>query len=248
MDYQDHQFACLYDLANPGSQDTEFYISLGGTASCAVLDLGCGTGTLCCAFAGREHRVTGVDPAAAMLAVARSKRYADRVEWVECSAQTYRSEQRFDLVVMTGHAFQVLLTDADVLAVLKTMRRHLKESGTIAFESRNPRIDWVGEWTARSRILPGGQVVETVRTTGGDGEFVSFQTSYRVEARTLSTNSTLRFPSREHVKGLIACAGLAVRDLFGDWRAGPFDDARSREMVFIAELAPRPSSDALEKS
>jgi ubiquinone/menaquinone biosynthesis C-methylase UbiE len=237
MDYNDPQIAALYEVANPLAQDTEFYLSLVGVQSCSVLDLGCGTGTLCCALAERGHQVIGVDPAAAMLAVARSKTYAERVEWVESSAQTYRSRQRFDLIVMTGHAFQVLLSDADALAVLKTMRRHLKERGRVAFESRNPRMDWVGEWTARSRTLPGGQIAETLKITDADGEFISFQTSYRVLDRTLSTNSTLRFPSREHVEGLITRSGLVVRDLFGAWRAGPFEDARSREMIFIAEIA-----------
>src|SRR5215472_12063895 len=125
MDYHDPEIAAIYELANPLAQDAVFYLSLAGRKSFSVLDLGCGTGTLGCAFAECGHRVTGVDPAAAMLAVARSKPYADRVEWVESSAQAYRSERRFDLIVMTGHAFQVLLTDADAVAILETMRRHL---------------------------------------------------------------------------------------------------------------------------
>jgi SAM-dependent methyltransferase len=181
--------------------------------------------------------VTGVDGAAAMLAVARRKPYAERVEWVEASAETYRSQQRFDLIVMTGHAFQALLTDAGALAVLRTMRRHLKERGRAAFESRNPRADWVGEWTARSRMLSGGQLGESLNITEADGEFISFQTSYRVLDRTLSTSSTLRFSSREHIEALITHSGLRVREVFGDWSAGPFEPARSREMIFISELA-----------
>ena len=109
MDYQHAQIAELYDLFNSRAEDTDFYLSLAGAARpCSVLDLGCGTGTLCCGLAERGHRVTGVDPAAAMLAVARKKTHAERVEWVECSAQNYRSDRHFDLIVMTGHAFQVL--------------------------------------------------------------------------------------------------------------------------------------------
>lgn len=127
MDYQDPQIAAIYEMANPMAEDAEFYLCLAGPRSCSVLDLGCGTGTLCCALAERGHRVTGVDPAAAMLALARNKPHAERVEWIESSAQTYRSQRRFDLIVMTGHAFQVLLTDADALEVLKTMRVHLKQ-------------------------------------------------------------------------------------------------------------------------
>ena len=85
MDYQDARIAEVYDLANPWAQDADFYFSLAGPRPCRVLDLGCGTGTLCCALAEVGHRVTGVDPAAAMLAVARRKPHAELVEWVESS-------------------------------------------------------------------------------------------------------------------------------------------------------------------
>ena len=56
----------------------------------------------CCALAERGHRVTGVDPAATMLAVARRKPRAEQVEWVESSAQTYKAHRRFDLGVSHG--------------------------------------------------------------------------------------------------------------------------------------------------
>jgi 2-polyprenyl-3-methyl-5-hydroxy-6-metoxy-1,4-benzoquinol methylase len=240
MDYQNAQIAEIYDLANPWAPDYDFYLSLAGPRPCSVLDLGCGTGTLCCALAERGHRVTGVDPAAAMLAVAKSKPHADQVEWVESSAQSYKSHRRFDLIIMTGHAFQILLTDADALAVLQTMRGHLKERGRVAFETRNPRVDWAGEWGARPPLVhmsPGGQLVETLEITGTSGEFISFQTSYRLPHVTLTTSSTLRFPSREHVEALIARSGLVVRNVYGDWDASPFETARSREIIFIAEIA-----------
>jgi len=237
MDYQDPQIAAIYEMANPLAEDGEFFLSLAGTHSCSVLDLGCGTGTLCCALGERGHRVTGVDPAAAMLAIARSKPYAEHVEWIESSAQEYRSQRRFDLVIMTGHAFQVLLCDNEMLAALETMQRHLKEGGRVAFESRNPHVDWVGAWTGRSRVLSDGQITETITITGAEGEFISFQTSYVTPGGTLTTNSTLRFPSREHVLDLITRSGLMVRDVFGDWSAGSFKPECSREMIFVAEKA-----------
>ena len=240
MDYQQPQIAEIYDVANPQSQDTDFYLSLAGARPCSVLDLGCGTGVLCCALAELGHRVTGVDPAAAMLAVARRKPNAEHVEWLESSAQNYKSHLRFDLIVMTGHAFQILLTDADALALLETMRGHLKERGRVAFETRNPRVDWAGEWAARPPLVHtvrGEQLLETLKITGKDGEFISFQTSYRSPHATLTTDSILRFASREHVESLIARSGLVVRDVFGGWDAGPFEPARSRELIFVGEHA-----------
>jgi SAM-dependent methyltransferase len=240
MDYQERQIAEIYDLVNPWSQDADFYLSLTGLRPRSVLDLGCGTGTLCCALAERGHRVTGVDVAAAMLDVAKRKPHAEQVEWVESSAQSYQSHRRFDLIVMTGHAFQILLTDDDAVAVLDTMRGHLKERGRVAFETRNPSVDWVGEWAGRRREVHmplGGQLIETLDIRGKDGELISFRTSYRFPHVTLTTSSTLRFPSREHVEALIARSGQVLRDVLGDWDGGPFDAARSREVIFIAEIA-----------
>jgi ubiquinone/menaquinone biosynthesis C-methylase UbiE len=240
MDYHDRQIAEAYDVANPLAEDGRFYLGLAGRRPCNVLDLGCGTGALCCSLAERGHRVTGVDPAEAMLAVAKGKPFAEHVEWVESTAQSYRSPRRFDLIVMTGHALQTLLADTDILAALETMRFHLKGRGRVAFETRNPHVDWASEWAARPpRVLalPIGPVVETLKVTSKEGEFISFQTSYHFPHRTLPTNSALRFPTRDHVEGLIARSGLVFRDVFGDWNAGPFDAARSREIIFMAAKA-----------
>jgi 2-polyprenyl-3-methyl-5-hydroxy-6-metoxy-1,4-benzoquinol methylase len=240
MDYQNIQIAEIYDAANPVAEDGHFYLSLAGEQPCSVLDLGCGTGTLCCALAERGHRVTGVDPAAAMLDVAQSKPHADEVEWVESSAQGYRSQKRFELIVMTGHAFQCLLTDADMLATIETMRIHLNHGGRVAFESRNPSTDWAAEWAGRRRsiLMPGGEeVVEMLEVTNNDGEFISFQTSYEFARTSLTTNSILRFPSREHVEALLGRSQMVVGEVFGDWEENPFDAVRSREIIFRAEKA-----------
>ena len=237
MDYQDPKIAALYDLGNRLDLDAHFYLSLAGQRPSTVLDLGCGTGTLCCALADRGHRVTGVDPALAMLSVARTKPGSENVEWVQSSAQAYRSTQRFDLVFMTGNAFQGLLSDADTLAVLDTMRRHLNQGGRLAFDTRNPRIDWVNEWNARSRTLPGREIIETLKITAADAEFISFETSYRLPDTMLVTRSTLRFLSSQHVVRLINRSGLVVQHVFGDWNSTPFDPASSREMIFVAEIA-----------
>jgi SAM-dependent methyltransferase len=240
MNYNDPEIAEVYDVANALGPDGEFYLSQAGAIRCSVLDLGCGTGTLCCALAARGHRVTGVDPAAAMLKLARQKRWADRVKWVESSAQEYRSERRFDLVVMTGHAFQCLLNDEDALAVLETMRLHLAAGGRVAFETRNPRVDWAREWATKEplvHVVYGEEVVETLEVTDKEGEFVSFTTRYQFPQKRLTTSSTLRFLSREHLEELIGHSGLSVREVFGDWDASPFDGTRSREMIFVFQIA-----------
>lgn len=239
MDYQDARIAEIYDAVNPWGPDAEFYASLAGSEPLRVLDLGCGTGTLCCALAERGHQVTGVDPAAAMLAVARQKPYAEKIEWIESSAETYKTPQRFDLIIMTGHAFQCLLTDEDVLAAFGTMRLHLAEGARAAFETRNPRVDWASEWANRGPVVHtvnGERVVETLEVTSNEGEFVSFTTHFQFASERVLTRSRLRFPSREQVEGLMGRAGLRVNEVFGDWGEGSFGEERSREIVFVATV------------
>ena len=91
MNYQHVRLAGVYDLDNPWGQDNDFYFGLAGPVISRVLDLGCGTGTLCCALAQRGHQVTGVDPASPMLAIA--------------SRQTSRRKSGMDPLPGTGLSF-----------------------------------------------------------------------------------------------------------------------------------------------
>ncbi|CAM5400341.1 Trans-aconitate 2-methyltransferase [Mycolicibacterium aubagnense] len=110
-----------------------------------MLDLGCGTGQLTAALVdGRA--VVGVDPAGAMLDVAQRRPGGEKVDWIEADARTVRLGRKFDLIVLTGHAFQVFLTRDDRLAVLATIAAHLAPGGHFLFDSRNPMAEAWREW------------------------------------------------------------------------------------------------------
>ena len=137
-------YAERFSSAEPGRHLRSFIEALPPGSH--VLDLGCGTGLLAAAL-GEGGEVFGVDPAAAMLDVARRRAGGQRVTWVEADARTVRLGRRFDLIVMTGHAFQVLLTDDDQRAVCETIAAHLVPGGTFIFDSRNPAAEEWREWT-----------------------------------------------------------------------------------------------------
>jgi len=232
--YENPKLAAIYDLFCPWSPDRDFYLALAGDPPQHILDLGCGTGLLCDAYAARGHIVTGVDPTPAMLAVARQKPHGDAIEWVEAFAQQYRSEKRFDLIIMTGHAFQVLLSDEDVMAGLTTMRHHLKPSGRAVFESRNPAIDWAAEWNGTEEVTHQGITIrETTEVLSRVGDRVTFEQRYQFPDETLVSFSELRFLPKEAIEARLAAAGLRVEALFGDWDSSPFDAASSHEMIFV---------------
>ncbi|MBB5078041.1 class I SAM-dependent methyltransferase [Nonomuraea endophytica] len=78
--YTEPRLAELYDTLCAGRPDFAFYLPLVMEAG-SVLDVGCGTGELLIAArdAGHAGRLTGLDPADAMLGVARRRA---GVEWV----------------------------------------------------------------------------------------------------------------------------------------------------------------------
>jgi SAM-dependent methyltransferase len=237
--YVNPKLAEIYDLDSPWSIDRQFYLSLAGPSSQRILDLGCGTGLLCDAYAAKGHEVTGVDPSLAMLDVARRKPHGNEIEWIQSFAQTYQSDKLFDLIIMTGHAFQVLLEDVDILATFSIMRKHMKPGCITAFESRNPLIDWVREWDYDMVLeLPTGVVHESRRFVRMENDRMTFELRYQFPDETLVSTSELRFLSRKGIEERLAASGLCIDKVLGDWDATSFDERSSHEMIFIVRAMP----------
>jgi SAM-dependent methyltransferase len=153
LHYVDPRLVELYDHDNPRGADTDFYLALATELGAhRILDLGCGTGVLTRELAAVDGRyVIGVDPASAMLAIARRPPDAERVHWIEGDATalgTLQSEMAaVDLVVMTGNVAQVFLDDTEWAATLRAIDAVLRPGGHLAFESRNPDDCAWERWT-----------------------------------------------------------------------------------------------------
>lgn len=241
--YRDPDLTDFYDLENGWAPDTEFCRLLAADAR-AVLDLGCGTGLLAAALAGAGREVVGLDPAAAMLDVARARPGGDNVTWVEADARTFRCDRRFDLIVMTGHAFQCLLTDADQQALLATIAHHLAPQGRFIFDSRNPALaewrEWLPDESQRVIDHPRFGAVTAWNDVAHDAAtgIVTYWTYYRIEAtgKVFSADSRIRFTPKDLIAANIAAAGLAIDHWLGDWQGGPWH-AGAREIIPLGRAA-----------
>jgi SAM-dependent methyltransferase len=240
--YAADALARLYDHFNAWGAGDAFYLDLARKTGGPVLDLGCGTGMLACRIAAEGLPVAGADPSFNMLAIARARPGAELVDWIACGAESLRLAQRFDLIYMTGHAFQALLTDEHALAVLKSARRHLARDGRFVFETRNPATRAWLEWTpARSRriveALGQGRIEETVEAVA-DAAIVSLCHHYRLLDRGIERKGTsrIRFIDQAHLARLIAEAGLAPVAFFGDWDRAPCASG-SPEIIAVTEVA-----------
>jgi len=149
-------------------------------------------------------------------------------------------DDAFDLVVMTGHAFQVLVDDREIRAALAAIRSALTEGGRFAFETRNPLAREWERWTpdkAVEVVDAKGAKVRMSRqvTTTFDGHTVSFSHTFAssdwVEQQI--SHSTLRFLDAESLSSFLTEAGLAIEEQFGNWDRSPVT-AASPEIITIA--------------
>ncbi len=188
--------------------------------------------------------VVGADPAAAMLQLARA--LTERVEWIEADARTLDLERRFRLIYLTGHAFQVFLTDDDALAMLRAAVRHLLPDGLIAFDTRNPAAivwrNWTPAESAKIAEIPGlGRVEESVDTSFDEATGIaSIAHRYRfLDRGTEQTgHSRIRFIDRDRLAGLIERAGLWMENCYGWWDRKSFTSG-DEEIIVLAR--PRPT-------
>lgn len=244
----DHQFsdpglAGLYDAFCPWElrDDLAFYLPLVLSAR-AVLDVGCGTGMLLhrAREAGHTGRLCGLDPGAGMLARARLR--AD-IEWVLGDLGSVSWDREFDLIVMTGHAFQVFVEDDELRAALTAVRSALTDDGRFAFETRNPAARAWEQWTPDHAVEVTDAAGAVVRQehqveTPVEGDLVSFTTTYTCRRwdRPRLSRSTLCFLDAASLEVFLSDAGLTVEEQFGDWDGSPLTDT-GPEIITIARRA-----------
>ncbi len=237
--FLDPRVAELHDLYHPWEQrpELEFYLPLVMAAE-SVLDVGCGAGGLLrlAREAGHSGRLCGLDPAEAMLRQARARM---DIKWVLGDATAAGWRREFDLVVMTGHALQVIMEDDEIHATLAAIRSALTETGRFAFETRNPLVRAWESWTPDdvAEVVDGsGNVVrkwheiETV-----DGDCVYYATTFVSPGwdRPLILPGRQRFLNAGSLSSFLSGAGLAIEEQFGDWNRRPLTD-ESPEIITIA--------------
>ena len=214
----------------------------------SILDLGCGTGAFAARVAPGRH-VVGADPAGAMLDIARHRPGGEAVERLEADALVLRLEERFDLVLLTGHAFQAFLSDGDQRAVPETIDRHLADGGCFIFDSRNPAVEAWREWTPelsrRAFEHPELGQIEAWNDAVLDETSGVVTLGHTIEKRTadsgqhFSAESHIRFTPKHKLAALISQTGLVVDRWLGDWQGGP-SPTDAPEIIPVGHLLQRP--------
>lgn len=246
--YADPDLVALYDVLHPpdAREDLRFYLPMVLAAS-SVLDIGCGTGALLKAArrAGHPGRLCGLDPARAMLARARQQ---PDIEWILGTVDDATFDGEFDLIVMTGNAFQAVVDDAAMRATMAGVAAALAPTGRFVFETRHPDAREWESWAANpiaaldadGRMTRLERRVEAVRDNVVTFALAFTRSEWTAPRQALST---IRFHDARGIAELLGAANLEILEQFGDWqRDRPI--AGSRQIVTVARRSTPPFGSA----
>jgi ubiquinone/menaquinone biosynthesis C-methylase UbiE len=187
--------------------------------------------------AGHPGRLCGLDPAEGMLARARAHA---NIEWVCGEAAALAPKREFDLALMTGHAFQVLIEDAELRAALAAVHAALRSEGRFVFESRNPAAHAWEQWTPEHAVEVTDEEGHAVRVTlrveaPFDGRTLSYSETYSSAGWNAPqvSRSVLRFLDAQRLARFLAAAGFAIEAQFGGLDRRPLAHD-SPEIVTVA--------------
>lgn len=135
----------------------------------SVLDLGCGTGRHAHELAARGYDVVGVDRSEPMLELARSR--GPGPAFVSADVAQLALGRTFDAAVLLFAVLGYQVETEQVLATLRSARRHLEPGGLLAFDV------WYGPAVLAERPAPREKVVER------DGERLVRRSSGTLDVR-----------------------------------------------------------------
>jgi SAM-dependent methyltransferase len=240
LHYIDTRLVELYDRENPRGADTDFYLALATDINARrIIDFGCGTGLLTCELAIEGRQIIGIDPSAAMLAVAQRKPGAERVQWIEGDSSAL-GKREADLAIMTGNVAQVFLDDSEWETTLQALHTALRPGGYLAFESRNPLAraweKWNHDDTFEQINTAFGLMecwLELVKVENDRVRFVGHNV-FKSTGEDVIASSELRFRHKAELVNSLINTGFTIEHIYGNWHSEPFTET-SRLMVFVTQ-------------
>jgi SAM-dependent methyltransferase len=236
----------LYALTHRGNAgDAAFYQRLCAGAR-SVLELGCGSGRLLPALVAPGRRVVGLELDPALLSLAR-RSAPSGVELIPGDMRKFELGSKFERVLVPFTAFYCLLTRADAIACLRSVRRHLAQGGMLAFDAysadgfhaeSSPRDIDPDELSELVSFEHRGRRWDVLEKSSWDKRRQRLDVTYlyRSRRRELAIEIPQHYWLSSQVAPLFARAGLRVRSIHGGFRNQRYSK-NSTLLVVTAERA-----------
>lgn len=119
-------FATEYDFAATLQSKNDFFTKNLSASKGAALDIGCGSGILAFELAKYYDRVVAVDFSAKMLDIARQKRSAPNIEYIQMDASQLALDRQFDLIVSASTFHHLKHLPSTLQSIKKLLNPHGK--------------------------------------------------------------------------------------------------------------------------
>lgn len=236
------RIAYFYDLEyRYRQQDVRFYLEMArrtGSKS-RILEIACGAGRVSQKLLEAGFNVTGLDISEQMLRIAE-KKLLDSSEEIRARGRYVRGDMRdldatldneqFDLIFIAINSFQHLRSQADQLACLQSIRKHVAPAGRFIIDVFNPedkdsfaadgRMEYIGPMF---NVLNNSNVHIFVSTQASPSEQKRIHHYFYDETfedgtvkRTVGI-FRLRYLYRFELQLLLERAGFSIEDLYGDY-------------------------------
>jgi SAM-dependent methyltransferase len=200
----------------------------------SAADLGCGTGLFACFLATRFGvPVYGVDRSPEMLAVARRRCRAPRVQFLHQDIRRFRLPAPVDLATATFDTVNHLLTDSDLDSFLSCVRRQLAPAGHLLFDVLTPIVR-VPQGRSFAHQLPSrGSTLHQVLRWDSSRQLLDVRVVRRDEAGTSLERHFERTYAPAQICAALKCHGFSVRDLCDAATLEP-PTGHSARVIFVA--------------
>lgn len=243
--------AAYYDaIHGEHREDIGLWLSFAGRTDRPVLEVGCGTGRVAVELAKAGHTVVGLDPSREMLARARTRagEFGLDIEWFEGSLpQVPLPPGRFGFVLIPADVFLYCGSGEEQLAWLRALASAMHFNARLAIDLPGPAL-WLDAATNGQQLLTfsgeaGGRAFDAWQVKEDDlaAQVRWLRVTYEEvddagAVRRQASEHLLRYVYRFEMEYLLAAAGLAQLDIYGDYDLGPLTNESDRMIVVARRL------------
>lgn len=199
-----------------------------------ILDLACGTGSLCAVLAKQGHSVVGIDSSPEMIEKARSRLRKKHDAFFDVQEMSrFSVDGTFDLVTCTFDSINYLLTPKELKGAIGRISGVMKEAGLFIFDSDTHRHYLNHHQGEYHRQLGGESFVQKCTY---DPEKLIATTIFEFPDGAVEIHLQRPYDLPE-LKPMLAEAGLSVIYAYAHFDKTPFDRSSER-LICVTERIP----------
>lgn len=220
--------------------DILFYVNKAKKYGDPILELACGTGRVTIPMAKEGFSITGLDLLNSMLKEAKrkSKKNGIEIEWIEADMTDFNLNNKFNLIIMPGCAFNWFLDLKSAEKCLTNVKRHLKPKSFFIFDAFNPDLNFLVR--DPSKTYPNAKyqdpdgnglvVVSESNTYNKATQINEVRLSYSIANKTISNELKLRIFFPQELDAILKYNGFNIEAKYGDFDQTPFTSDSKRQI------------------